>query len=30
MNEKNERGVSKREKRLKTWIKRVVKVIVGI
>ena len=30
MNEKNERGVSKRETMEKTWIKRVVKVIVGI
>ena len=30
MNEKNQRGVSKREKMVKTWIKRVVKVIVGI
>ena len=30
MNEKNEGRVSKREKMVKTWIKKVVEVIVGI
>ena len=30
MNERNEGRVSKREKMVKTWSKRVIKVIVGI